>query len=344
VQDEIAGEVVDSLKVKLLGADHKPVQAGGTRDARAYEAYLRGRYEWNKGESQEFVRAALAAFDEALARDPSFAQAHASRSSALQALARNAYIPFAEGFAQARAAAERAVELDPDTSDAYAALGRLAIGADRDWQASEAALRKALALNPSNAAAYISLGQLLSGLGRTDEALAAVRQAVSVDPLAPAGIQQLAFTSYDARRYDEALTFARQVASLDPGRPRLNYLVGLIKLATGALEEAAAACEKERVEWQRQTCLAIVYQKLDRSAEAAAQLEELKKNGDNSAYQLAQISAQRGELDEALRWLDLGRRVRDPGVVRAGIDQLLDPLRGDPRFNTYLRELKLPGG
>ena len=80
------------------------------------------------------------------------------------------------------------------------------------------------------------------------------------------------------------------------------------------------------------------------SSTICPKLEELKKNGDNSAYQLAQISAQRGELDEALRWLDLGRRVRDPGVVRAGIDQLLDPLRGDPRFNTYLRELKLPGG
>jgi tetratricopeptide (TPR) repeat protein len=344
VQGEIAGQVVDSLKVKLLGADHKPVQAGGTNDARAYEAYLRGRYELNKGESQEFLRAALAAFDEALALDPSFAQAHASRSSVLQALTRNAYIPFAEGFAQARAAAERAVELAPDTSDAHAALGRLAIAADWDWQKSEAALRKALALNPSNATAHNSLAQLLSGLGRTNEALAAARQAVSLDPLAPAGIQTLAFTSYDARRYDEALTFARQVARLDPGRPRLNYLVGLIELATGDLQAAAASCEQERVEWQRQTCLAIVYQKLGRPAEAAAQLEELKKNGDNSAYQMAEISAQRGEIDQALRWLDVGRRVRDPGLFRTGVDRLLDPLRDDPRFKALLRELNLPGG
>jgi TolB-like protein/Flp pilus assembly protein TadD len=344
VQDEIAGEVVDSLKVKLLGADRKPVQAGGTNDARAYEAYLRGRYELNKGESQEILRTALAAFDEALALDPSFAQAHASRSSVLQALARNAYLPYAEGFAQARAAAERAVELAPDTSDAYAALGRLAIGANWDWQESEVALRKALELNPSNAAAYIVLAQLLAGLGRTNEALAAADQAVSVDPLAPAGIQTVAFTNYDARRYDEAGTLARQVATLDPARPRLNYLLGLIDLATGKLQAAAVACERERVEWQRQTCLAIVYEKLGRAPEAAAQLKELKKTGDASAYQMAQISAQRGQLDEAIRWLDVARRVRDPGVFRAGVDQLLDPLRDDPRFRTHLRELNLPGG
>jgi len=344
VQDEIAGEVVDSLKVKLLGADHKPVQAGGTNDARAYEAYLRGRYEWNKGESQELARAALAAFDEALAIDPSFAQAYASRSSVLQALTRNAYLPYTEGFAQARAAAERAVELAPDTSDAYVALGRLAIGADWDWQKSEAALRKALELNPSNAAAYIVLAQLLSGLGRTNEALAAARQAVSLDPLAPAGIQTLAFTNYDARQYHEARTLARQVATLDRARPRLHYLFGLIDLATGDPQTAVAACEKERVEWQRQTCLAIAYDKLGRDGEAAAQVKELKKTGDNSAYQFAQISAQRGELDEAIRWLNVARRVRDPGVFRSRVDQLLDPLRDDPRFKTYLREMNLSEG
>ena len=344
VQDEIAGEVVDSLKVKLLGADHKPVQAGGTNDARAYEAYLRGRYELNKGESQELLRAALAAFDEALALDPSFAQAHASRSSVLQALTRNAYIPYAEGFAQARAAAERAVELAPDASDAYVALGRLAISADRDWQESEAALRKALELNPSNAAAYIVLAQLLTGLGRTNEALAEAHQAVSVDPLALSGIQTLAFTNYDARQYEDARTLARQVATLDPARPRLHYLFGLIDLATGDPQAAAAACGKELVEWQRQTCLAIAYGRLGRDREAAAQLKELKESGDTAAYQFAQISAQRGELDEAIRWLNVGRRVRDPGVFRAGVDQLLDPLRDDPRFRTYLRELNLPGG
>src|SRR5688572_22908128 len=344
VQDEIAGEVVDSLKVKLLGADHKPVQAGGTNDARAYEAYLRGRYEWNKGESQELARAALAAFDEALALDPSFAQAYASRSSVLQALTRNAYLPYTEGFAQARAAAERAVELAPDTSDAYVALGRLAIGADWDWQKSEAALRKALELNPSNAAAYIVLAQLLSGLARTNEALAAARQAVSLDPLAPAGIQTLAFTNYDARQYHEARTLARQVATLDRARPRLHYLFGLIDLATGDPQTAVAACEKERVEWQRQTCLAIAYDKLGRDGEAAAQVKELKKTGDNSAYQFAQISAQRGELDEAIRWLNVARRVRDPGVFRSRVDQLLDPLREDPRYETYLREMNLSEG
>ena len=344
VQDEIAGEVVDSLKVKLLGADHKPVQAGGTNDARAYEAYLRGRYEFNKGESRELVRAALVAFDEALALDPSFAQAHASRSSALQALTRNGYLPYADGFAQARAAAERAVELAPDASDGHVALGRIAMTADQNWQGAEKSLRKALELNPSNAAGYGTLAALLSALGRKDEALAVARQGVSLDPLALAGIQTLAFTNYDARRYEEARTLARQVATLDPARPRLHYVLGLIDLATGDPRAAAAACEKELVEWQRQTCLAIAYDKLGRDGEAAAQLRELKKTGDNSAYQFAQISAQRGELDEAIHWLGVASRVQDPGIVRSGVDLLLDPLRDDPRFKTYLRELNLPEG
>ena len=170
------------------------------------------------------------------------------------------------------------------------------------------------------------------------------RQAVSLDPLAPAGIQTLAFTNYDARQYHEARTLARQVATLDRARPRLHYLFGLIDLATGDPQTAVAACKKERVEWQRQTCLAIAYDKLGRDGEAAAQVKELKKTGDNSAYQFAQISAQRGELDEAIRWLNVARRVRDPGVFRSRVDQLLDPLRDDPRFKTYLREMNLSEG
>jgi TolB-like protein/tetratricopeptide (TPR) repeat protein len=344
VQDEIAGEVVDSLKVKLLGADHKPVQAGGTSDARAYEAYLRGKYEVNKGESQEFLRAALSAFDEALALDPSFAQAHAARSSVLQALSRNAYLPYAEGFVQAREAAERAIELAPDASDGYVALGRNVLNADGDWQRSEVSLRKALQLNPSNAAAYTTLANLLSGVGRVEEALAAARQAVSLDPLALQGMHTLASVNYDARRYDEARAIAHQIATLDPQRPRVHYLMGLIDLTVGEAKAASAACEKERVEWQRQTCLAIAYDKLGRAPEAAAQRAELRRTGDASAYQFAQISAQRGEPDEAIRWLEVARRVRDPGAFRAAVDPLLDPLREDPRFKSYLRELNLPGG
>ena len=101
VQGEIAGEVVDSLKLELLGGERPHVQAGGTQDARAYEAYLRGRYELNKGESEQFLRSALAAFDEAAALDPSFALAHASRAIALLDITRSGYVPYAEGFPQA---------------------------------------------------------------------------------------------------------------------------------------------------------------------------------------------------------------------------------------------------
>ncbi len=189
VQGEIAGEVVDSLKLELLGGERPHVQVGGTQDARAYEAYLRGRYELNKGESEQFLRSALAAFDEAVALDPSFALAHASRAIALLDITRSGYVPYAEGFPQARSAAERALELAPDAPEGHVALGRVKLAADRDWQGAEASLRKAAQLNPSDASAYDVLGSLASLLGKHDEAVEASRRAVSLDPLSAQRIQ-----------------------------------------------------------------------------------------------------------------------------------------------------------
>ncbi len=343
VQGEIAGEVVDSLKVELLGRERSHVQAGGTQDARAYEAYLRGRYELNKGESEQFLRSALAAFDEAVALDSSFALAHASRAIALLDLTRSGYEPYAEGFPQARSAAERALELAPEAPEGHVALGRIKLAADRDWQGAEASLRKAAQLNPSDASAYDVLGSLASLLGKHDESVDASRRAVSLDPLYARRIQNLAMTYYRARRYDEASATARQALVVAPGRPGVQSLLGLLALQHGELQSAAATCEQESIEWQRQTCLAIVYEKLGRAADADAQFAELKKNGDSSAYQYAQIHAQRGESDEAMHWLEVGRRVRDPGVNQSGIDPLLDPVRKDPRFADFLRELGLSG-
>jgi adenylate cyclase len=343
VQGEIAGEVVDSLKVELLGGERSQVQAGGTKDARAYEAYLRGRYELNKGEAEQFIRSALAAFDEAVALDSSFALAHASRASALLDLTRGGYVPFAEGFPQARSAAERALELAPEAPEGHVALGRVNMVADRDWQGAEESLRRAAKLKPSDASVYDGLGNLASLLGKHDEAVDAGRTALSLDPLYARRIQNLAMTYYRARRYDEASATARQALVVAPGRPGVQTLLGLVALQQGELQAASATCEQEPIEWQRQTCLAIVYEKLGRAADADAQFAELKKNGDSSAYQYAQIHAQRGESDEAMHWLEVGRRVRDPGVNLSGIDPLLDPLRKDPRFTAYLRGLGLAG-
>ena len=344
VQDEIAGQVVGSLKLKLLG-DAKPhEQAGGTRDAAAYEAFLRGRYEWNKGTTETSLRAALAELDRAVALDPAFADAHALRAIVQLRLASNGYVRFSDGVAAARAAAEEAIRLAPDAPGGHVALASLYATAMRNWPGAQASVRRALELNPSDADAMVVQSNLYSFVGRYDDAIAAARQAQALDPLSANRMLALATIYFAARRYDEAQVAARQGLALDPQRPTLHAVLGRLALVRGDATAALAECNQEPIVWQRQTCLVLAYDKLGRAAEAEAQFKELRKDGDISAFQYAEIHAQRGEIDQALHWLEVARRVDDPGLSQAGFAVTLDPLRKDPRFVALLREFGYPTG
>ncbi|HEX9773774.1 MAG TPA: tetratricopeptide repeat protein [Steroidobacteraceae bacterium] len=342
LQDEIAGQVVDALKLELLGDAKPSVDVGGTQNPAAYEAYLRGKFEFNKGFTETNARAALAAYDLAVELDPSFAVAQAARARMTLALAMNGYMPFDEGFAQARVVALRAIDLAPNLSDGHIALAGVQASAELDWPGAEGSLRTALRLNPSDPDGYRALADLTTSLGRHEEAIAAARKAVSLDPLSADRLGRLGYVLFAARRYDEARVSIRQAAALAPGRPGQHYVVGLVSLAEGDPASAVEACAQEVIEWERQTCLAIAYDKLGRRADSDAHYAQLKReSGDSSAYQYAEIHAQRGEIDEALKWLTVARKVRDPGLSNSKVDLFLDPLRKDARFEALMRELGL---
>ena len=126
VQDEISKKVVGALKVQLLGSDAAQPEPGGTSNPKAYEEFLRALYQLNQGQREDTLRAALSAYDRAIAEDPSYAQAHAGRATTLAYLASNGYEPFAAGFERAREAALRAAELAPDLAGAHLTLGWVA--------------------------------------------------------------------------------------------------------------------------------------------------------------------------------------------------------------------------
>ena len=346
VQDEISGHVVDALKIRLLPSAGPGPDTGGTSVPGAYEAYLRGRYQKNLGEAEATLRAALAAFDEAIALDPGYARAHVGRAEVLGILASNAYLPFDSGFAQARQAAQRAIELAPDLAEAHASAGFLLLAVDGDVRAAAASADRALQLNPGSSDVQRGFANFASSLGRHEVAIAAAEKAVELDPIAPQAHTTLSSALFSARRYEEAAAAARRAIAIAPSRPSVHGALGFSLLLQGQPDEALAEFEKESVEWQRMTGRALVFAGRKESDLARAELAAMqRKYADAASYQYAEICTALGDHDEAMRWLDNARRVRDPGLMSTVlVDPLLDSLRSDPRFDALLRELGLAGG
>ena len=188
----------------------------------------------------------------------------------------------------------------------------------------------------------------LSGLfatfnGRFDAGVAAIRRAVVLDPLARNTHAALGRGLYSARRYEEALSAYAEAISLDPDYKASYGHRGLSFYGLGDFEQARAACETKLDYWVSQQCLALVYEKLGRHADAQAALSKLQTaQGDAAAYQYATIYAQWGDRAKALEWLETAWRQQDPGLDNLKTDPLLDPLRQEPRFQTIERELRFP--
>ena len=342
IQDEISGEVVDALKVRLLGQEVSTAEVGGTANAQAYEAYLQGLYAVNKGQQESGLRAALASFDRAVAEDPGYAAAHAGRARALNGLASNGYEPFDSGFRRAREAAEHAIELEPKLALAWLPLAFITSNVEIDIPKARMQLERARALDPGNADVQGAYASFAIGVGLNEEAIESASKAVQLDPIAPRSHVSLSTAYYGARRYEEALAAARRGERLDPEFPGVQSGIGYILLETGDLEGARAAFEKEKIEWQRLTGLALVDAKLGRADAARAGLTRARERlGDAAAYQYAEINAQLGDRDEAFRWLEVARKVKDPGLSFLLTDPLMEPLREDPRFGSLTRELGL---
>jgi TolB-like protein/tetratricopeptide (TPR) repeat protein len=342
IQDEISAEVVDALKVRLLGPNASKPEVGGTTNAAAYEAYLQGLYSVNQGQQEAPLRQALRAFDQAIAEDPNYARAHAGRARVLSSLASNGYEPFDSGFGRARDAANRAIELEPGLAEAWLPLANITATVDLDITKARAQFERALTLDPGNAEVQGIYSNFALVIGLTDKAIEAGSKAVQLDPIAPRPHTALATAYYGARRYDEALAVARRAERLDPNFPGVHAGIGYVLLETGDLEQARAEFEKEKIEWQRLTGIALADAKLGRTQAARTQVATAQRRlGDSAAYQYAEINAQLGDSDEAFRWLEVARRIKDPGLSILTTDPLMDPLHKDPRFATLTRELGL---
>ena len=341
VQDDIARSVAEVLRVTLLGT-RGSAGAPRTVHPEAYTAYLRGRYFHNRL-SEEDLKNAVRYFEKALALDPDYAPALAHLSGTVIKLAGRGYIPIEEGVERAREAATRALELDRNLGDAWANLAWIKLYFDWNWAGSEAAFRKALELEPGNATAVRGAAALAAAAGRFEECIALDRRAVELDPLSIIAHRNLGGHAWYAGLYDEAVAALKKGLELSPEQPGTHLLLGRIYLSRSQPQTALEEIEKEPDDFWRLYGYALAYHALGREAEASEVIRALiEEHAGHAAYQIAEAYAFRGEVDEALSWLEHAYDGGDPGLAEIRGDPMFSNLEDEPRFQDILRRMNFP--
>jgi TolB-like protein/tetratricopeptide (TPR) repeat protein len=345
LQTDIATAVASALKVTLLGDEAAKIELGGTHIAGAFDAFLRGSKEHVSGQDAASYQTEIAAYTEAIRLDPNYALAFAARSRAHSGFAAEFATGPAirENFDKAQADAREAIKLAPEMAEAHLALAQYWDAASLDFTHASEEYQRAMVLSPGNAKVLGLGGRFSVYMGHFDMGLAAVRRAATLDPLNPLSHSHLGQALLFARRYQEAVVALGDVISLEAEHTPAYGFRGLAYYGLGDFQSARASCEARPDYWVSQWCLAVIFDKLGRHADAESALKKFQDAlGDASAYQYATIYAQWGDTSKALEWLETAKRLGDSGLTFLKTDPLLDPLRHEPRFQAIERELKFP--
>ncbi len=348
-EDLISEQVVKSLVPQLTGEEQQQLLAKRATDkAEAYEAYLRGRFNWNLHSEEGFARA-IQFYRRAVELDPNYALAYAAMTEYYIFLGIHCVIPFAEGAKPAREAAEKAVALDPNLAEGHAVLGFVEITYNWDWQAAEKHLRRAIELNPNSVTAHSWLNTVLSQRGRFDEALDEISRVLELDPDSILSLHLQAWVLYHARRFNESIAVHRKMLENEP-----NYAWGLQTLSwvlrqTGQYEESVRYAEKsvqltgENPFYLTQAAAAYAAAgEREKAEKLLARLDEISRTRFVSEYMLALVYCALGDKDRAFENLEKSLVTRDAWLNWLGVAPQFDVLRDDARFDDLLRRAGNP--
>jgi TolB-like protein len=339
VQSDIARTVAQAMSVQVATAAPAP---GGTKNVQAYEHYLQGLAQFNLAKDEATDRASLANFEMAIAEDPKFALAHAGRSRSLAVIAdehatADQVKPL---YAEAVAAAQRAVDLAPDLAEGHLALAYATFAGKLDFRSAWPSYQRAYRLGYGNADIALLYALYCSRAGRPGEAKTAVERAVLLDPLNARAFRAQGSVAYAGRRFAAALAPLGHALQLNPKMTFAHSLLGNSLLELGRAAEAIKEFEAEPDDQFRLTGIAIAQHRLGDEAAAEKAFSDLQSQmGDAAVYQQAEVLAQWGRVDDAVKKLARAFEVGDSGLTYAATDVMLDPLRHDPRFTRLIRVL-----
>ncbi len=347
VEEEIAREISEKLRVRLTGEDRSRLAKRYTASTEAYQDYLRGRYHWNRL-SEEGLRKGIEYFERAIQRDPHYALAYTGLADSYGLLGFFGLAPAAAVMPKAKEAARRAIEIDDGLAEAHASLAGIFKIYDWDWAAAEREYKRAIELNPNYATAHRMYASYLAAVGRPEESLREIGLAHQLDPFSLVISMEMAWNCYMARDYERATEEALRTLELEPQFPAARSTLGMVYEQTGQYEQAVTALERARDATEGHpatlSSLAHVLASSGRIEEARAILDpltELSRRQYISPFWMAVAYAGVGQTAAALDELDKAYEKHDVILVWLGTDPRLDTLRAEPRFKELLRRIGL---
>ncbi len=338
VQEDIANAISNRLQLRVGSGRRRRLSKLYTRNAQAYQWYLQGRYHWNK-RTDESIHKGIEYFNLAIQADPEFALAYAGLSDSYSLLGGFGFEKPTEAYPRARAAAERALQLDPDLGEAHASLAQISDRFDRDEVATERHFKKAIRANPGYPTAHLWYSVFLAMLNRYKEAEVEINKALELDPLSVVIHWTKGYLLLYMKRFDDAIASYNKALELDPSFMRALFDLAITYHLSG--KSADAECTFQT--WMQSagdttpmlTLKAYALACLGRSDESKELIRELEGRSEKeyvSQFALAIAYIELREIDKAFEALERSVKAKEDALISVRVNPRLDPIRPDPRF------------
>ena len=326
LQKEVALKIVQQIRATLTPDETIRLSGARAVDPKAYEANLKGRSYWNQ-RSEAGIKKAIEQFNAAIQADGSYAEAYSGLADSYTALGYFSYLNPNDVFPRAKAAADKALELDPTLAEAHASLGYYNLYYAWDWKESEKEFRRAIALNPNYATAHDWYSVYLLAMGRPDEAMVEIRRAQQLDPLSPLINTDVGFQFYYDKRYDEAIQQLRNTLQTDPKFPLAHLWLGRAYQQKGMYEEAISEYRQTDTSWPEWVVSLAAIGNVEgiagKKSEARDMLSKLNTLSEVkyvTPYGTALLYAGLGDKVQTFNWLDRAVQGRSHWLVWIRLD------------------------
>jgi TolB-like protein/DNA-binding winged helix-turn-helix (wHTH) protein/Tfp pilus assembly protein PilF len=350
LQNRVSSAIVDEIRINLTPEDKARLAKNPSVSPEAYEDYLKGRYYWNKRSGEGFAKA-IGYFEEATRKNSQYALAYAGLADCYGIIGATIYgsVPAAEAAPKAKAAAIRALEIDPSLAEAETSLATAKFNYDWDWAGAAEGFKRAIQLDPTYATAYQRYSLYLIALGRFDDSFAQIKKARDLEPLSISINASLGWRLYLAREYDRSIVQLRDTLEMDPSYEWAHLILGQAYEQKGeyklALEELRKAVELSHSSPLMISALAHAYALSGNHSEVRkllANLEAQSKKQYVSPFYVAIVYLGLGKNDLAMNWLEKAYADRSNGLVFLKVEPELDPLRSQPSFISLQHKLNFP--